>query len=155
MKGNILDFKLGKILLIEDDIGIKEIRLIKDNKNLEKVDISNSDNIKLAITELKEYFEGKRKDFTFKLSIDGTEFQRLVWNELRNIPYGQTKSYGEIAKAINNEKAARAVGNANNKNKLPIVIPCHRVIGKSGNLVGYEFGIEIKEFLLNLEQSFN
>lgn len=81
----------------------------------------------------------------------GTEFQKKVWNELRNIPYGQTKTYKDIALAIKNEKACRAIGNANNKNPLPIIIPCHRVIGSNGKLVGYSGGLDIKEKLLNIE----
>jgi len=152
MKGNFYNSSIGKLLLIEDEVGIKEIKLIEDRDKEEDVEISESDNIKLAIKELSEYFEGKRREFTFKLSIKGTEFQKRVWKELIKIPYGETRSYKEIAKAIGNENSSRAVGNANNKNKLLIVIPCHRVVGKNGSLVGYAYGLNKKDYLLKLEK---
>ncbi len=101
--------------------------------------------------ELLEYLQGKRKIFTLKISIEGTEFQKKVWRELLRIPYGQKKSYGEIAKAIENPRGARAVGMACNKNKIPIIIPCHRVVGSNQKLVGFAGGLEIKSILLNLE----
>ncbi len=106
----------------------------------------------MAKTQLIEYFENKRKTFDLPLLIDGTIFQKKVWNELRNISYGKTVSYKDIAIQINSPKAFRAVGNANNKNKLPIVIPCHRVIGSSGKLVGFAGGLSVKEWLLNFEK---
>ena len=90
-------------------------------------------------------------EFDLPLLKDGTDFQISVWNELLKIPYGETRSYKDIAVAINNEKAVRAVGMANNRNKISIFIPCHRVIGSNKKLVGYGGGLEIKEFLLNLE----
>lgn len=151
MRGNFYNSSIGKLLLLEDEVGIKEIRLIEDANKQEEVEISESDNIKLAIKELEEYFEGKRREFTFNISIKGTEFQKKVWKELIKIPYGETRSYKEIAKAIGNENSCRAVGNANNKNKLLIVIPCHRVVGKNGSLVGYAYGINKKDYLLKLE----
>ena len=86
------------------------------------------------------------------LEVKGTEFQKKVWNELLKIPYGQTKSYKDIAIAIENERASRAVGMANNKNPIPIIIPCHRVIGSTGKLVGYAGGVNVKEKLLNIEK---
>ena len=105
-----------------------------------------------ASTELQEYLAGKRKVFDIPLNPSGTVFQKKVWNALRAIPYGQTRSYKEVASMIGNPKAMRAVGMANNKNPLPIVIPCHRVIGSKGDLVGYAYGVKIKQFLLDLEQ---
>ena len=107
--------------------------------------------IKKAASELFEYLNGKRKEFDLALLKDGTDFQISVWNELLKIPYGETRSYKDIAVAINNEKAVRAVGMANNRNKISIFIPCHRVIGSNKKLVGYGGGLKIKEFLLNLE----
>ena len=101
--------------------------------------------------QLKEYFAGRRQEFDLPLSTRGTEFQKSVWGALRKIPYGKTISYGEQAKAIGRPKAVRAVGGTNGKNPLSIVVPCHRVIGRSGKLTGYAGGIENKEFLLNLE----
>jgi methylated-DNA-[protein]-cysteine S-methyltransferase len=108
---------------------------------------------KEAIKQLEEYFTKKRKTFDLPLDIKGTEFQKKVWNALLKIPYGQTKSYKEIAKTVGNEKASRAVGMANNRNKLPILIPCHRVIGTDGKLVGFGSGLEIKKILLDLEKN--
>ena len=108
--------------------------------------------IKKAASQLFEYLNGKRKKFDLPLLKEGTDFQISVWNELLKIPYGETRSYKDIAIAINNEKAVRAVGMANNRNKIPIFIPCHRVIGSNKKLVGYGGGLEIKEFLLNLEK---
>ena len=105
-----------------------------------------------AVQELDEYFAGRRTVFTVPLAPEGTPFQLTVWQALQNIPYGSTCSYGEIAAAIGNPKASRAVGMANNKNPLPIFIPCHRVIGANGKLVGYGGGLDIKEKLLALEQ---
>lgn len=104
-----------------------------------------------AITQLDEYFNGKRKEFDLKVTLHGTEFQKNVWNGLLNIPYGTTASYKDIAVSINNEKAVRAVGNANNKNKIAIIVPCHRVIGKNGALTGYAGGLDKKQWLLKHE----
>lgn len=105
-----------------------------------------------AIKQLEEYFQGTRKHFDLPLEISGTPFQKQVWKELTKIPYGKTLSYGEIAKNIDNPKASRAVGNANNKNKISIVIPCHRVIGSKGNLVGFGGGLWRKKWLLEHEE---
>ena len=108
--------------------------------------------MKLAKKEFKEYFTGKRKVFTFPIKLDGREFSLKVYKALMEIPYGETRSYKDIAIKIGNENSQRAVGGANNKNKLPIVIPCHRVIGRNGKLVGYAEGLEIKQKLLELER---
>ena len=120
-----------------------EMENVKKNKNYI---IKETPLIKKAASQLFEYLNGKRKEFDLPLLKDGTDFQISVWNELLKIPYGETRSYKDIAVAINNEKAVRAVGMANN-------IPCHRVIGINKKLVGYGGGLEIKEFLLNLEKS--
>lgn len=104
-----------------------------------------------ACKELDEYFAGKRKEFSVPLSLQGTEFQKKVWNALCDIPYGETRCYSDIAAAINNPKGCRAVGMANNKNPVMILVPCHRVIGKDGSLVGYGGGLPMKKYLLELE----
>lgn len=104
-----------------------------------------------AATELVQYLAGKRQTFDVPLAPQGTEFQQVVWKALEDIPYGQTRTYAELATAIGKPTAARAVGGANNKNPLPIFIPCHRVVGANGKLVGYAYGLPIKEFLLDLE----
>ncbi|MGE7919292.1 methylated-DNA--[protein]-cysteine S-methyltransferase [Viridibacillus sp. NPDC093762] len=104
-------------------------------------------------TQLDEYFKGERFEFTFSIKHEGTDFQKIVWNALLNIPYGKTVSYKDIAVSIGNEKAIRAVGNANGKNKLSIVIPCHRIIGSNGKLTGYAGGLWRKEWLLQHEKT--
>lgn len=108
---------------------------------------------KQVIRQLHEYFEGTRQEFSLSLAFEGTDFQSKVWKELQNIPYGSTASYKEIAERIHSPHASRAVGNANNKNPLPIVIPCHRVVGSSGKLVGYAGGVDKKQWLLQHESS--
>ena len=103
--------------------------------------------------QLDEYFVGKRKSFDLPLAPKGTEFQKKVWDALKEISYGETRTYGEIAEAVGNAKAARAVGMANNRNPIAIIVPCHRVVGADGNLVGYAGGMEQKEKLLHLEKT--
>ncbi len=103
-------------------------------------------------TQLCEYIAGKRKTFDVPYKFYGTEFQKKVWNALCDIPYGETRSYKDIAVAVGNPKASRAIGLANNKNPITVIVPCHRVIGSSGKLVGYAGGLEMKEFLLNMEK---
>lgn len=104
-----------------------------------------------AKTELEQYFAGKRNAFDLSLDLHGTPFQKKVWRELTNIPHGETRSYKEIALAIGAMKAVRAIGGANHCNPIPIIVPCHRVIGSNGALVGYGGGLSIKEYLLQLE----
>jgi len=111
--------------------------------------------LKSCIIQLEEYFSGKRKVFDIKVNPEGTDFRKCVWNELLKIPYGETVSYGEIAERIGNPKSVRAVGLANGSNTISIIIPCHRVIGKNGNLVGYGGGLQNKRFLLELEQKYS
>lgn len=105
-----------------------------------------------AIDELDAYFRGNLRSFGVSLDLQGTAFQLKVWRELLKIPFGQQRSYSEIAESILNPRASRAVGMANNRNPIPIMVPCHRVVGKSGNLVGYAGGLEIKFKLLEFEK---
>jgi methylated-DNA-[protein]-cysteine S-methyltransferase len=109
--------------------------------------------IKKAALQFGEYFKGKLKSFNLPLTMQGTDFQMKVWNALKNIPYGKTISYGELAAMIGNPKACRAVGMANNRNPIAIIVPCHRVIGHDGSLTGYGGGLELKQKLLELEKS--
>ena len=109
--------------------------------------------LEYAEQELAEYFSGVRRAFTVPLAPHGTEFQRRVWGELCRIPYGETAAYVDIAARIGKPSACRAVGNANNRNPLPVFIPCHRVVGKNGALTGYAGGLTVKEALLRLEGS--
>lgn len=148
MNYTVFDSLVGKVKVVEEDEKVTEIKFVKDEGILEpKTEI-----LKLAKMELEEYFCGKRRKFTFPFKPEGTEFSLRVYKALIEIPYGKTCSYKDIAKKIGNEKAQRAVGGANNRNKLPIVIPCHRVIGSNGKLVGYADGIGIKKKLLELER---
>ena len=105
-----------------------------------------------ACSQLGEYFQGKRRQFDLPLSSAGTAFQQRVWSELQKIPYGETRSYEDIAAAVGNPKAQRAVGQANNRNPIMIMVPCHRVIHKNGDISGYAYGIEAKRYLLRLEK---
>ncbi len=111
--------------------------------------------IKETVKQLDEYFALKRKVFDIPLNIKGTNFQKQVWKELLKIPYGEIRTYKDIATSLGNPNSSRAVGNANNKNPIIIVIPCHRVIGRNGNLRGYAPGVDKKEILLKLEKAFN
>lgn len=129
-------------------ISLKKINETSDwGKNTEFTD--------LVYKEIMEYLNGNRKSFDIKYEINGTEFQKKVWKELTNIPYAETRSYKEIAVAVGNPKASRAVGMANNKNPIAIIVPCHRVIGSDGKLVGYAGGLDMKRALLNLEKKHN
>ena len=141
------DYKtiIGKIFIEADGDFLTQISFRKlSGKRLETPIIKET---------LEEYFIKKRKTFDLPLKLEGTDFQKQVWKALLTIPYGKTATYKDIAKIIGNEKASRAVGMANNKNKLPIILPCHRVIGANGDLTGYAGGLEIKQKLLNLEKS--
>lgn len=109
--------------------------------------------LRRACDELREYFAGRRREFDLPLAPHGTEFQRMVWEALRAIPYGETRSYGQIAAAVERPRACRAVGLANNRNPLAIVVPCHRVIGADGTLTGYGAGLPVKAALLALEKT--
>ena len=113
--------------------------------------IYNEDPFETARQQLTEYFDGKRKEFDLPLKLDGSEFQVSVLEALQDIPYGETRSYGAIAKRIGRPKAMRAVGAANGRNPIPIIVPCHRVIGSSGDLTGFGGGLDTKEALLRLE----
>lgn len=151
MNYDTLETEFGTLFIIDDGSAITNITL---NKNILTKDDSHYEStlIKQAKQQLSEYFQGKRKTFDLPLNPYGTIFQKKVWNALCDIPYGETRSYQEIAIAIDCPKGCRAVGLANNKNPIIIMIPCHRVIGKNGSLVGYALGLEMKQHLLDLER---
>jgi methylated-DNA-[protein]-cysteine S-methyltransferase len=109
------------------------------------------DPLPAAARQLKEYFAGKRREFDLPLRMEGTEFQQRVWRELTKIPFGETRSYGQLAKRLNNPNGSRAVGLANGRNPIAIIVPCHRVIGADGSLTGFGGGIDRKEWLLTHE----
>ncbi len=124
------------------------------NKTLGSCELSEGNGqMEEAKQQLKEYFAGERRAFDLPLDIYGTDFQQAVWNALMTIPYGETRSYRDIADQVGSPKAVRAVGGANHQNPLSIIIPCHRVIGASGALVGYGGGLDCKRYLLKLEES--
>lgn len=110
--------------------------------------------LQAARKQLTEYLAGTRKKFELPLHFHGTEFQQKVWKALQQIPYGETRSYGEMAAAVGNPKASRAIGGANNKNPIMIIVPCHRVIGADGSLVGFGGGLPVKKYLLDLEKKY-
>ena len=144
------EFSIGTLGIGEDGVGISHIFLPGT------VEVSAAQNLETpllakAAGQLREYFSGARKVFDLPLSPDGTAFQKRVWEKLCEIPYGERRSYGELAGMIGNPKASRAVGMANHRNPIMIVIPCHRVLGKDGSLTGYAGGLEMKKALLNLE----
>ncbi len=141
--------ELGSVTFVEKD---GALLAISTHSSLEGDEVETPV-IKEAYRQLMEYLQGKRKVFDLPLRMEGTDFQVRVWKALLDIPYGETRSYKQIAEAVGNPKAVRAVGMANNRNPLLVVVPCHRVIGANGKLVGYAAGIEKKEFLLRLEKS--
>ena len=144
------DTEIGRIKISEKDEKIIGL-VFSDYKKEDEIE-KETDAIRKTYLQLKEYLSGKRKNFDIEIEMIGTEFQKKVWKELLNIPYGETRSYKDIAIAIGNGKACRAVGNANNKNPIAIIVPCHRVVGSNGSMTGYAGGLDIKEKLLKIEK---
>ena len=144
------DTEIGRIKISEKDEKIIGF-VFSDYKKKDEIE-KETDAIRKTYLQLKEYLSGKRKNFDIEIEMIGTEFQKKVWKELLNIPYGETRSYKDIAIAIGNGKACRAVGNANNKNPIAIIVPCHRVVGSNGSMTGYAGGLDIKEKLLKIEK---
>ncbi|MEP0175183.1 MAG: methylated-DNA--[protein]-cysteine S-methyltransferase [Paraglaciecola sp.] len=144
-----LETSLGILEIRADEIGITAISFVT------KPECANNGNqhTALAVTQLSEYLAGTRTRFTLSLNLKGTKFQQQVWAQLLKIPFGQTCSYKDIAEKINNPKAVRAVGAANGRNPITIIVPCHRVIGSNGKLTGYAWGTAIKSALLTLESN--
>jgi methylated-DNA-[protein]-cysteine S-methyltransferase len=148
-----LETPIGELLLAGTDTALSMIGFPKGSmrRDPEPDWIYKEKPFEAASRQLLEYFAGERKDFDLQLALDGTEFQLSVLEELQTIPYGATTSYGDIAKRIGRPKAVRAVGAANGRNPIPIVVPCHRVIGSHGDLTGFGGGLDTKEALLRLE----
>lgn len=152
---DVMNSPVGELTVITSSQGLHAILWDNDcsDKIISALNRSAHEKIMVATKkQLDEYFQGKRKKFDLPLVIKGTDFQMQVWKELLNIPYAQTISYGEQAEKVGNKNKARAVGMANGCNPISIVIPCHRVIGSNGDLVGFGGGIEKKKYLLALEQ---
>lgn len=149
-----IESPVGPLLLVTDDAGLREI-LFVNGRHPARPDPSWKEDgkpLKETIRQLRAYFAGKLEQFDLPLAPQGTPFQLDVWRQLCEIPYGETISYGQLAQRIGNPNASRAVGLANGSNPIPIIIPCHRVIGSNGKLTGYGGGLPIKEKLLALER---
>lgn len=151
---------IGEIFVASTPLGLCRVGINSDlreemiwfEEKFSNFSIEESDDqTQIYVSQLIEYFEGNRKEFDIPVFLIGTNFQKRVWKALTEIPYGKTASYKEIALKVSNPKGVRAVGQVNNKNPIPIVIPCHRIIGSNGELTGYGVGLEIKKWLLELE----
>lgn len=149
-----IESPIGPLLLAADEAGLREIRFVNGRHPAQPESLWKEDQAPLreTILQLGAYFAGELENFNLPLAPEGTPFQLEVWRRLCDIPYGETISYGELASRIGNPKACRAVGHANGSNPIPIVIPCHRVIGSNGKLTGFGGGLPIKEKLLALER---
>ena len=158
----IYDSPFGSLIIVADQTALHFLNWMETNASIQTNELDQTwildrkiDNILLSKTELqlKEYFQGKRRKFDIPLNIHGTSFQKKAWNELKKIPYGKTISYQAQAEQIGHPKAHRAVGGANGKNPIGIIIPCHRVIGSNGRLTGFSGGLDLKKKLLQLEKA--
>lgn len=145
----IYESLIGPLCLVEEDQKLIECSFGTNGKGV----LKETEFLKGVIKELQEYFNHQRTSFTIPINPSGTAFQKKVWQALTTIPYGETRTYKEIAIQAGNEKACRAVGMANHNNPIAIIVPCHRVIGTSGKMVGYAGGLDKKETLLNLENN--
>ncbi len=146
--------KIGPLFLVASVRGLRSVFWLDQGIPKDKEAFPEEEMIlKKAVQEMTEYFEGKRKKFQVSLDIQGTEFQVRVWKRLLEIPYGETRSYKEIAVGVKAPKASRAVGTAIGKNPLCLIVPCHRVIGSDGGIGGYSGGLDIKRKLLEFEQT--
>ena len=151
-----IESPVGKLTLVASDKGLVAILWENDRPGRVRLNelVEEKDNSILVKTEqqLSEYFAGKRKAFSVALDMRGTRFQKDVWEALLAIPFGETRSYAQLARQLGNERATRAVGAANGRNPISIIVPCHRVIGSSGKLTGFAGGLDAKAHLLGLEQ---
>ena len=153
----LMDLPVGKLKLVASEKGL--VAVLWQNDSLERVpltELTEDPKQKVLVEterQLNEYFAGKRREFSLPLDMRGTRFQKNVWDALLAIPFGETRSYGELAKKLGNPTASRAVGAANGRNPISIVVPCHRVIGASGKLTGFAGGLDVKARLLELEST--
>lgn len=144
--------EIGKLAIAEENNQLTNIFFENETIKILNHEIKETEILSMAYSQIKEYLHGARKKFSLPLNPEGTGFYQDVWKCLMEIPYGKTRSYKEVAQAVGNDKACRAVGLANNKNPIPIIIPCHRVIGTKGELTGYRGGILIKMRLIEMEK---
>ncbi len=158
METCIFNTPLGYTKISGDDEGLNEVTVLNSDLSVEQAGEKETDivpaELEDAVIQLKEYFEGARQQFDLKLNPHGTDFQKSVWSQIEQIPYGKTISYLELSKQLGDVKAIRAVANANGKNPLWIIVPCHRVIGSDGSLTGYAGGLQRKKWLLEHENPF-
>ncbi|SDY44872.1 methylated-DNA-[protein]-cysteine S-methyltransferase [Amycolatopsis xylanica] len=152
----VLDSPIGKLTCVAQDGALAGLYM-EQQRHLPKFETFGPEEpgnelFARVESQLKEYFAGQRREFDLPITFAGTEFQRRVWTELTEIPYGETISYGELAQRLGNPSASRAVGLANGKNPISVIVPCHRVVGSTGDLTGYGGGIERKRFLLDFER---
>jgi len=152
---DIIESLVCPILLAGDEKGLKHVIFLKGERQVEIPDdwVENKELFREATRQLEAYFSGKLESFDLKLAPEGTEFQKSVWKALCKIPYGETRTYKDIAASVGKPKAYRSVGLANNRNPIAIIVPCHRVIGSNGKLTGYASGLDVKAFLLKLEEN--
>jgi len=148
----IYDSPIGPLTLASDGKALIQVEFDGGKYPLPQYDLGNDSILDQTRRELDQYFAGKLRAFNVKVAPQGTEFQRKVWAALQTIPYGATRSYAQQAMSIGSPKATRAVGSANGRNPIPVIIPCHRVIGANGSLTGFGGGMERKQILLELEQ---
>ncbi|MFF0016520.1 methylated-DNA--[protein]-cysteine S-methyltransferase [Streptomyces sp. NPDC005374] len=150
----VIDSPYGPLTLVADDGVLCGLYMTAQRHRPPEETFGTPDDrwSKEAEDQLKAYFEGELKEFTLELRLHGTPFQREVWEQLRGIPHGETRTYGELADALGNPKASRAVGLANGRNPIGIIVPCHRVVGANGSLTGYGGGLERKQQLLDFER---
>lgn len=150
-----VDAPIGRLMIAADAHGIRALEFPQNRHPVKRVGEwreGDTPLLRQAIDQLGEYFDGRRQSFDLPLSARGTPFQHVVWQALRDIPFGHTWSYAQLAQRIGKPTAMRAVGAANGRNPIPIIVPCHRVIGANGTLTGFGGGIDCKRFLLELEQ---
>jgi methylated-DNA-[protein]-cysteine S-methyltransferase len=149
-----LETPIGVLTLVASDVGLSMVLFESEDSAEIDATLDESDPVlRAAATQLSEYFAGERREFDLPLDLEGTDFQKEAWLALAGVPYGETTSYGEQARAIGRPGAFRAVGAANGKNPLPIVLPCHRIVGADGSLTGFAGGLDIKQQLLVHEQN--
>lgn len=146
-----IESPVGRLLVVASHQGLVRLEFERVPRELPQSWVENQEKTAMYVGELNEYFAGERTEFSFPLDLRGTEFQKRCWRALLEIPYGETRSYADIARAVGSPRGFRAVGMANNRNPIAIVVPCHRVLASDGTLCGYGGGLDVKEYLLKLE----
>ncbi len=150
----VIKSPIGYLKLEASDIGLKSCSILSEEQAMSCINCGLSPFLEDVIEQLQEYFKGDRESFEIEFDLEGTDFQKRVWNALTTIPFGKTISYSEFALQLGDLKAIRAVASANGKNPIGIIIPCHRVIGSDGSLTGFAWGIDKKKWLLEYESNY-